>query len=191
MSSIQGIHYSRLKRIENRASGEIIEAVGTAADTNGACIEGFVTVPPGFDAIPLHRHQQQEEVFEVIRGKVGVELNGISRVYGPGETATIPANTAHRWWNAGDDELYYRYSITPACHFMEIIGCIYRSANERGHVQPSLLDASIILSRYHDEYEPIFLPPPIRLFGLPLLAFLGKLNGRSKTIDGWIAEHYR
>lgn len=191
MSVTQGITYSRLKRINNRISGEVIEAVMTAADTNGACIEGFVTVPPGFDAIPLHRHQQQEEVFEVIQGRVGVELNGRGSVYSPGETAIIPANTAHRWWNAGDDELYYRYNITPALHFMEIIGCIYRSANERGHVQPSLLDASIVLTRYRDEYEPIFLPPPIRLFGLPLLALLGSLNGRSKVIDRWIAEHYR
>lgn len=191
MSSTQGTDYSRVKRIENKVSGEIIEATRTAADANGACIEGFVTVPPGFDAIPLHRHQQQEEIFEVVRGKVGVELNGTSSVYGPGETATIPANTAHRWWNAGDDELYYRYAITPALHFMEIIGCIYRSANERGNVQPSILDASIVLTRYHDEYEPIFLPPPIRLFGLPFLAFIGRLNGRSKVIDQWIAEHYR
>ena len=81
---------SRVNRIENSTSGEIIEATRTAADTSGAHIEGYVTVPPGFNAIPLHRHQQQEEVFKVIRGKVGIELDGVTRFVVAARPARYP-----------------------------------------------------------------------------------------------------
>lgn len=191
LPNMRTARYSRMRRIENKATGEIIEATKTASDTNGAYLEGVVIAPPGFDGIPSHRHQKQDEVFTVIQGKLGTEVNGTTHIFEVGETATILANTTHRWWNAGDEEVRFQAVITPALHFMEIIGCIYRSANERGSDTPSLVDAAITLSHYRDEYNPVFLPLPVRLFGLPLLAFIGKLNGRKQVIDGWITEHYQ
>jgi quercetin dioxygenase-like cupin family protein len=44
----------------------------------------------------IHRHRhEQEEVWEVIEGKLVVTIDGESQVAGPGMVAIVPANTAH------------------------------------------------------------------------------------------------
>ncbi|MBN2471248.1 MAG: hypothetical protein JXN59_11030, partial [Anaerolineae bacterium] len=64
------------------------------------------------------------------------------------------------------------------------------SANERGSAMPSLLDAAVVMMHYRDEYIPVFLPPPMRVVGMPLLALIARLNGRARVVDGWIMAHY-
>jgi hypothetical protein len=96
----------------------------------------------------------------------------------------------HTWWNDGDEEVRFRVTVTPALHFAELLGAIYQSANERNSAEPSLLDATYVLSKYRDEYDPVFLPKPVRVIGLPLLYALGKLTGRHEVMERHIASHY-
>ena len=43
----------------------------------------------------------------VVRGKLGYQtLGGEPQFAGPGELVVWPAGTAHKWWNAGSDELH-------------------------------------------------------------------------------------
>ncbi len=183
--------HSQARRITNNATGEVIEITRTAADTNGAYLELSLTAPAGFAEIPLHIHPRQEEVFQVISGQLGVEIDGKTRVLKPGDEGIIPAGAAHKWWVEGNEPLEFKGRITPALHFAELLDAIYRSASERGSAMPGLVDAAVILQRYRDEYIPVFLPPPVRLMGLPLLALIARLNGRASVVDGWIAAHYR
>jgi mannose-6-phosphate isomerase-like protein (cupin superfamily) len=48
------------------------------------------------DAVPLHEHHHpQEEVWNVIEGKLAVTIDGVEQVAGPGCAAVVPPDTPH------------------------------------------------------------------------------------------------
>jgi len=48
------------------------------------------------DAVPLHEHHHpQEEVWNVIEGKLAVRIDGVEQVAGPGCAAVVPPDTPH------------------------------------------------------------------------------------------------
>jgi len=48
------------------------------------------------DAVPIHEHQHpQEEVWNIVSGKVAVSIDGAERILGPGEAAIVPSNAPH------------------------------------------------------------------------------------------------
>jgi unsaturated pyranuronate lyase len=47
-------------------------------------------------AVPIHEHcHPQEEVWNVIEGKLAITIDGQEHVVGPGCAAIVPANTPH------------------------------------------------------------------------------------------------
>jgi mannose-6-phosphate isomerase-like protein (cupin superfamily) len=54
------------------------------------------------DAVPLHEHRHpQEEVWNVVSGRLAVTVEGSERVIGPGEVAIVPAGAPHSARPAG------------------------------------------------------------------------------------------
>jgi uncharacterized cupin superfamily protein len=49
----------------------------------------------------------QEERFQVLRGTVGFRVGREELVAGPGQRLTVHAGTAHKFWNAGEDEAHF------------------------------------------------------------------------------------
>jgi mannose-6-phosphate isomerase-like protein (cupin superfamily) len=48
------------------------------------------------DAVPLHEHHHpQEEVWNVVEGKLAVTIDGVERVAEPGCAAIVPPDTRH------------------------------------------------------------------------------------------------
>jgi mannose-6-phosphate isomerase-like protein (cupin superfamily) len=48
------------------------------------------------DAVPLHEHHHpQEEVWNVVEGKLGVTIDGVEHVAEPGCAAIVPPDTPH------------------------------------------------------------------------------------------------
>jgi mannose-6-phosphate isomerase-like protein (cupin superfamily) len=48
------------------------------------------------DAVPLHEHHHpQEEVWNVLEGKLAVTIDGVEHVAGPGSAAVVPPDTPH------------------------------------------------------------------------------------------------
>src|SRR2546430_11152406 len=48
------------------------------------------------DAVPLHEHHHpQEEVWNVIEGKLAVTIDGLEQVAGPGCAAVVPPDKPH------------------------------------------------------------------------------------------------
>jgi quercetin dioxygenase-like cupin family protein len=189
-SPVTTVQYSNCRRIENRASGEVLEFVTTAADTRGAYTEAIVTAPAGFPALDPHAHPKQDEEFEVLAGRMGVKNNGETRILGPGEVIHSAAGSVHTWWNDGDEEVRFRVTVTPALQFAEMLGAFYHSANERNNTEPSLVDAAYILSKYRDNFDAVSLPKPILAIILPPLYALGKITGRHQVMERYIATHY-
>ena len=56
----------------------------------------FVYYDVAADAPPVHEHQhEQEEVWNVIEGKLEITIDGVQKTVGPGCLAIVPSNTLH------------------------------------------------------------------------------------------------
>ena len=52
-----------------------------------------------------HRHERQDELYVVQRGRAGFDVDGETFELGPGGLCHVEAATARQVWNAGEDEL--------------------------------------------------------------------------------------
>lgn len=56
----------------------------------------FAVYEVAADAVPIHEHQHpQEEVWNIVAGKVAMSIDGVQKLLGPGDAAVVPANTPH------------------------------------------------------------------------------------------------
>ncbi|HEY7197854.1 MAG TPA: cupin domain-containing protein [Gaiellaceae bacterium] len=178
--------------IENPVTGERIVFRRTAADTNGEAlvIETFVQ-PHGFVAA-AHVHPGQEERFEVLRGTVGFRLGREKVTAGPGQRITVPAGTAHQFWNAGDEEAHFVCEVRPALQFEQLLETMFALAvdgktNRKG--MPNLLRLAVIANAHFDTVRLPFPPTAIQRIGLALGAPVGRLFGYSPTyVSGSAAD---
>jgi quercetin dioxygenase-like cupin family protein len=172
--------------IENPVTGERIVFHKTAADTNGEAtvIECFVQ-PHGFVAA-AHVHPSQEEHFEVLRGTAGFRVGGEERIAGPGERVSVPAGTAHKFWNAGDDELHFVCEVRPALQFESLVETMFALArdgktNRKG--MPNPLRLAVIANAHFDTVRLPFPPAWLQRVGLAMGAPLGRIMGYRPTYD--------
>jgi quercetin dioxygenase-like cupin family protein len=170
--------------IENPVTGERLVFRKTARETGGQAvvIETFVQ-PNGFVAA-AHVHPYQEERFEVLRGSVGFKVGRKKLVAGPGQRITVPAGTAHKFWNAGDDEAHFVCEVRPALEFESLIETMFGLAtdgktNRKG--MPNPLRLAVIANAHFDTVRLPFPPAPVQKVGLTLGAPLGRLLGYGAT----------
>ena len=98
--------------IDNGA-GERLTFEAVRRDERGEYQEASNVVSPGAGP-PMHVHHLQEEALTVERGTMAYQVLGEEEHRaGPGETATFAPGVAHRFWNAGDDELVCTGYVRP------------------------------------------------------------------------------
>ena len=166
--------------IENPVTGERIVFRQTSRETGGEAvvIETYVE-PSGFVAA-AHVHPAQEERFQVLRGSVGFQVGREKLSVGPGGRLTVPAGTAHRFWNAGDDTAHFVCEIRPALQFESLIETMFALAadgktNRKG--MPNPLRLAVIADAHFDTVRLPFPPALLQKLGLLLGAPLGKAVG--------------
>jgi quercetin dioxygenase-like cupin family protein len=170
--------------IENPVTGERLVFRKTSRDTNGEAVvvEGFVK-PNGVVAA-THLHPYQEERFQVLRGSVGFRLGRERIVAGPGERLTVPAGTAHKFWNAGEDEAHFVCEVRPALQFEQLIETMFGLAadgktNRKGMPRP--LRLAVIARHHFADVRLPFPPASLQRLGLAMGAPLGRLLGYEAT----------
>jgi len=180
--------------IDNPVTGERIVFHKTSAETNGEAVvfETFVQ-PDGFVAA-AHVHPKQEERFAIVSGTLGLKVGAEEIVAGPGETLTIPAGTAHRFWNAGDDDVRFRCEVRPALQFEQLLETMFALAadgrtNKRG--MPNPLRLTVIARAHFDVVRLPFPPAFVQRIGLALGAPLGRLFGYRPTYVPTLAANAR
>jgi quercetin dioxygenase-like cupin family protein len=99
--------------IQNPVSGERIEFLRTAADTNGEPLEFELTLTPDGRVPGAHVHPQQEEAFEVLEGTMKFRLGLRTIVAQAGETVVVPAGRVHKFINGGEGVARARVQVTP------------------------------------------------------------------------------
>lgn len=172
------------RTVTNPDIGDKVTFLKTAAETNGEYALVEVELAPG-GGNGLHYHVTFIEVFDVIQGVLGIQYGKEIMSLKAGESATVPLNVVHRFFNPSPDKtVKFRTTIKPARHFEEMIRIAYGLANDgrtnKKGMPKSIWDLSILFEK-GESYLPT-LPLRIQkgLFGL--LAYIARLKGRDKAL---------
>ena len=162
--------------IDNGA-GERLTFIAVRRDDRGEYIEVRNAVAPGAGP-PMHVHHLQEEGLTVKRGTIGYQSEGgPEHTAGPGESVTFAPGEAHRFWNAGDDELVCTGFVCPPGNLEYFLTEMYASMRRNGGDRPGLFDAAYLGQRYRSEFEMTEVPLLVRRLLFPIVAAAGKLLG--------------
>jgi quercetin dioxygenase-like cupin family protein len=150
-------------------------------DGDRLIVENYVTPNSG---PPMHTHFLQEEALTVVRGKIGYQVKGQQPQYaGVGETVLFKRGVAHKFWNAGEDELHCSGWVKPANTMVFYLSSIYAAQNKSGSEQPEKFDGAYLLTRYAAEYDMDEIPTFVKKVILPVTYYIGKLLGKYKHFN--------
>ena len=138
--------------IRNPVSGEQIEFLRTAADTDGELLELNLSVAPDGKVPGIHVHPHQEERFEVLEGKMRFRMGLKTIEAGPGDVVTVPAGKAHKFANAGDEVAVARVQVTPALEMERLLETAVELAEE-GRVMRSGMPKPLDLALFVGEFS--------------------------------------
>jgi len=169
--------------IDNGA-GELLTFLGIRSDERGEYLEIRNVVSPG-SGPPMHVHRLQEEGLTVERGTMGYQVLGEEeRRAAPGESVTFAPGVAHRFWNAGDDELVGTGFVRPPDNLEYFLTEIYASTRRNGGKRPGLFDGAYLATRYRSEFGLLDVPAPVQRVLFPLIVAVGRLFGRHRRFAG-------
>jgi quercetin dioxygenase-like cupin family protein len=164
--------------IENTVTGETIEFLLPAVETEGTLLQIAVTLKPnGFIAAP-HLHLVQEERFTVQAGTTLLKLGSDVKVLSAGEVGVIPKRTPHAWWNSGDGELKALVEFRPALCMEDYLTSLFAlagSGKTDRYGRPSLLQRAASYRKYQYEQYPVRPSIKIQQFLYRSLGWLGYL----------------
>ena len=100
--------------LNNPATGLRTVFRETAESTSGELLQVDWIGDPGWTTGPDHVHRLQEERFEVLSGSLGLRVDGVEGVHGPGEVIVAAAGSPHAAWNAGEEDVHLLVEFRPA-----------------------------------------------------------------------------
>ncbi len=156
---------------ENPVTGEYgYIRVGTD-ETNGEYMMVDLRVRSGGAVVGEHIHQNLDERFTVLDGKIGYKLAGREGIAQAGDVIDLPRGKVHDWWNGGDDEARVIVEIKPAARFEQMATTLFGLAQEgktNSQGMPNMLQMALIGKEFEDTVQ--FTNPPIAvqkvLFGI-------------------------
>lgn len=171
-------------RLENPVTGEVMIFRHTARETGGETVLVETIVRPGGFVAAAHVHPHQTERFEVLDGRLGLQVGSQRRVARRGEVATVEPGEAHRFWNAGETAVRFLCEVRPALEFESLIETMFTLArqgktNRKGMPNPFRL---AVIARSH--FDTVRLPFPaawLQRAALAVGASLGRLLGYQAT----------
>ena len=172
--------------LTNPVTGETLVFRTTSADTNGERVVVETFVEPNGAVAAAHMHPAQEELFEVIGGELEFRIGTQTIVAKPGDRVLVPAGTAHRFRNIGDETAHFVCEVSPALGFEQLIETMFSLAadgkvNRKGMPNPLRL---AVIARHH--FEDVRLPfPPVWMqrLGLAMGTPIGRLLGFRATYE--------
>src|SRR5918999_4886046 len=149
--------------IDNGA-GERITFTGRTGDR----LEVENVVTPG-SGPPMHVHHYQEEALTVQQGRIGYQRPGEPpRFAGPGETVVFEPGEAHRFWNAGEEDLLCTGYVQPADNVEYFLAAIYESQRESAGSRPDPFETAFLMWRYRSEFYMAEIPAVVQRVVFPV-----------------------
>jgi mannose-6-phosphate isomerase-like protein (cupin superfamily) len=171
----------------NVVTGERLVFHATSADTNGEHVLVETFLQPGAAVAAAHVHPRQEERFEVLAGSVGFRRGREEVIAGPGDVVVVPAGTAHKFWNAGEDEARFMCEVRPALGFERLLETMFALArdgkvNRKG--MPNKIRLAVIANHHREDVLLPFPPAWMQKLALSMGAPFGRLLGFKPVYDG-------
>lgn len=130
---------------------------------------------------PMHTHFLQDECLTVTHGRLGYQLKGESPQFaGKGETVLFKRGVAHRFWNAGEEDLICKGWVKPANTLVFFLTSLYAAQNKSGSERPETYDGAYLLTRYASEYDLNEIPFFVKKVILPVTYRIGCLLRKYK-----------
>jgi len=146
-----------MKTITLKSTGESITFVKTGKNNEGAFTEIICTIPAGQMGPPPHIHPLQDEIFEVMEGKLELSANGKKIVLEAGQSFNVIANTPHTFSNPLDKETKFRATYKPALDIDYLLVQGFDSLNRQSNPdKPSIqmiVDFDFILKQISGQYR--------------------------------------
>jgi hypothetical protein len=143
-------------------------------------------------SLPAHVHASQEERLTVICGTLGVMRGGTVYKLSAGDTIVLPPNVKHRWWNAGEDEVYFRAEVAPAGNLEEVLEVLSGMAHD-GRLNDRAMPRNPFdlanLFRLSELYWPS-IPVRVQKAVLLLVSLLGRLLGHRSDFGRYRARGF-
>ncbi len=171
--------------IQNPVTGERIVFRETSHETGGRRVVFDTYVTPGGFVAATHLHPYQVELFEVIAGRLGMQLAGATLELTPDHAQLSVLNgTPHHFWNAGQEVVHFRTEIRPALQFESLLATMFALAeagktNHKG--MPNPLRLAVIAQAHFDTVRLPFPPVFVQRLGLTFRAAFGRLLGYQST----------
>lgn len=166
--------------LENPRTGERAIARQHAAAENGYRFVSDLYAAPGGRVVGEHLHPRGTETFTVVRGLLGLKVDGVSDEAGPGDRIAVPAGVPHDWWNAGPETALVIVEMEGEPRFEELIKNFFFLAADGktdAHGRPGVLQGAALALEFDEVFR--FMKPPRAvqrvLFGA--LAPLARLRG--------------
>ena len=121
------------EKIQNKATGDRIEFIQTAAQTNGRISEFIMTLAPNssWAKSPKHFHPYQRETFKVIAGELNLNVGKNHLVLTPEDDKVIVDKfTLHSFWNTTNQEVKFIAEIIPPKQIEKGIRRTYQLAQQ-------------------------------------------------------------
>ena len=173
--------------LTNPVTGETLVFRTTSAETDGERVVVEAYVEPHGAVAAAHVHPAQEELFEVLDGKLEFRL-GKNRtlVARPGDRVLVPAGTPHRFENIGEETARFTCEVRPALGFEQLIETMFSLAadgkvNKKG--MPNPLRLAVIARHHFGDVRLPFPPAWLQRVGLAFGAPLGRLLGYRATYE--------
>ncbi len=165
---------------DNPVTGErVVIRLGTQ-ETGGERLVADVYVRPGGAVVGEHIHPSIDETFTILKGRVGIAIDGRRTIAEPGQTLHAPRGTAHDWWNAGDEEAHILVEITPAARFELMIRnlfCLAQDGKTDKKGKPKLLQLALIAREFDDVVRLTRPPRLLQKVLFAILAPIARLKG--------------
>ncbi|HYP49101.1 MAG TPA: cupin domain-containing protein [Thermoleophilaceae bacterium] len=160
----------------NPATGERIRWLLRAAETGGELVRLEMWAAPGGGVLGAHVHARSEERFDVLSGRLVLEVGDEQRVLLAGEHSSVPAGVAHRWRNGGADELHMIVELDRPGRFEDMLEAAFAAGRDGAFSgrRMKLLAAAALVRRYPDEIGPPW-PRWLRRLVIPPLALAGRV----------------
>ena len=146
------------EKIHNIATGDSIEFIQTAEQTNGRISEFIMTLAPksSWAKSPRHFHPFQTETFKVISGELNLTVADKHLVLkANSEKVIVDKFVLHSFWNDQNEEVKFLAEIYPPLNIEKGIRLTYELAKE-GKVNKNNIPYNpfytLILMNYFDSY---------------------------------------
>jgi mannose-6-phosphate isomerase-like protein (cupin superfamily) len=152
------------RTIENPITGDRVTFLATAEETNGEYVLIRGETAASARGVVLHYHLAYAETFRVLEGRLDICLGSKQNhlVLAKGETAFVPLNTVHRFWNSSPEPVVFEAEIRPASNFEKTLRAQFGLA-EDGRTNDKAIPKNIFELALIYELAESYVP------GLPLL----------------------